>query len=1123
MKASNLSFGDTKPYYGKKVLALILTILIAVSSLGICSITASAASVTYDGTNGFYIDISGCSWATDASCVPAVKFYTTGDSSADSTNYVDCVLISSGVYKCFPAAGTYGNMSIARHNAVNYYNDMHDIPLGGSDKNEYVVNSSFNGGSWSNYIEAPTDPPTPKDASTGSSITNGVNNGSLIAVKGQFFDYYTDTEFISGWRTASFSESHGDWEPYHYFDTAIKKLSGNSSTTNWKYPLYLGNFWHKADGYVGAIDANYNNTGAPTGNYLGNFNNCVNNSAGLGSGTPNYAVSAINLTENNLTDNMLKMKGSADESASMSFNAPYFDSDWLLNGTANGSSRALATVVNTQFPIRVTEKNGDPYYEFCSYDFSTSTAKDNLYFTGYDTGNLVAEYGSGSNYQVIDALDYYGGGTNSQHPGFFPFDNNSNQGGRFDNKATDFGFGMRLDIDFNLAMNGKTSNNNDITFNFEGDDDVWVYIDGKLCLDLGGDHKNAKGSINFANLTSTLETGSKDVWTGGTEVTSSQTKSLTSVLGADFNKDNVTTHTITLFYMERGMSESNLKFGFAMSPVGNKFTAEKEVNTANVNSGLKTAVAAADTFTLTHKTSTTQSNYTTTEAAGKEYTYNSGGTSSTNNVTSSGTYTVQDASSAVFTDQFTTGNYFDIVETAPNAKIRYTTTWTATDEKTGASLGSGSTTESAFRFKTTSEAVTDSTQVKLKYVNTPTVQPVTITKSLVDYEDNAITEDTEFGATVYVSLDGTNFSTYPIQYTAGGNTFTTGADGKLVTGGKLKTGRTITIAGVPVGATVKVVEDSTTGYSCLDTDRTVQSTVSTTGAALTVHNKKDAPQQASAVLTATKLLDGNVPTSGQFTFRLYASDHTTLLQTKSNVDGDITFDSMSYSTTGTYWYYMQEVKGTAAIKYDTTVYKVRVEVTQEGSSLVADVTYYRVVSSSLTPSSRANTPPIFRNTSYKVNVTLNKKDSSNNPISGCKFKLVAAKSDGNGGYIEDTSTDAFKLENIESDANGVASFSNVPCGYYLVYETETVTGYELNGSPIVLKLLEGQSGVVRDDTLQIFTYSTSMTDDSAPSLPKTGGAGVTIFVIAGVVFIGAAVFIIVKSKKKKEDTKNKQN
>lgn len=630
----------------------------------------------------------------------------------------------------------------------------------------------YNGSAWVDY--SGTDVPAKKvyDAVASDDIKN---KSDLYTINTTFYDYYTDTEVANGWRTSTYQNSHGDWEPYTKLN---KALADYAKAYNVKRPLYFGNFFDKEDDYKGA-----------SGSDLVNFSNWVNNSSRLGG----YNYSIVGLTGKTLTGtdkkiNYYSSTGTDENGAAM----PLFDADWL-------TSKNLATVVNAEFPMKKnTSNNGVTYYEFDS-----ENAKDNMWFSGYGNSTLTVNYGSGTNYGSKDALWYYSSPQTSSGYGFFPFDDTRGS----DKEAKDFAFGMRTDIEFNVGKDGKI-NGLDQVFNFTGDDDLWVYIDGKLVLDLGGAHKKAEGSINFSTKKVNVSTGTKSV------------NNVTRNTSFEFdNQDPSKTHTLTMFYMERGMIESNLKFGFNFSPVGNQFTTENHVDTANVNEGLKSAVAAADTFTYTHKTNGSAS-------ANKTYTHSKDGSKSTD---SNGQYVVNDSERAAFADQFTVGNTFNVNESY-TSNLQYDTTYKVTDQKTGATISSGTGTGTGdFNFKTTDTAKFAKTDILLSYTNTPKVGDVDVKKIVQNEAGTEITSDTtEFDAKVEVSLNGgKNYASYPLKYTVDDDptVYTLTSGGRLANGAKLKAGRTLHFKGLPIGANVKVTEDTVAKY-----DTTVQVTGGTSQA-----------------------------------------------------------------------------------------------------------------------------------------------------------------------------------------------------------------------------------------------------------------------------------------------------
>lgn len=645
----------------------------------------------------------------------------------------------------------------------------------------------YNGSAWVDY--SGTDVPAKKvyDAVASNKIKN---DNTLYTINTTFYDYYTDNEVNNGWRKYSpidsnkgtSYESHGkngagQADPYVKLNNA---LSNYAKTNGVKRPLYFGVFYN-VDDSTDTEPSRVDGFGAS----MFNFSNWVNNSSRLGG----YNNSVVGLSGRTLTsDKKIRYynndgTNAADHETDNGATMPLFDADWL-------TTKNLATIVNAEFPMRKTTPNGVTYYEF------DSAAKDTIWFSGYGSDTLTTNYGNQDTDCVYDAVSNFGGGSNGV--GFFPFDASMTNGGTTKNNANDYGFGMRTDIEFNVGKDGKI-NGVDQVFNFTGDDDLWVYIDGKLVLDLGGAHKKAEGSINFSTKKVNVSTGTKSV------------NNVTRNTNFAFdNQDPSKTHTLTMFYMERGMIESNLKFGFNFSPVGNQFTTENHVDTANVNEGLKSAVAAADTFTYTHTTNGSAS-------ANKTYTHSKNGSQSTNK---NGQYVVNDSERAAFADQFTVGSTFNVNESY-TSNLQYVTTYKVTDQKTGATISSDTGTETGnFNFKTTDTAKFAKTDILLSYTNTPKVGNVDVKKIVQNEAGTEITSDTEFDAKVVVSLNGgKNYASYPLKYTVDNDStvYTLTQDGMLADGAKLKAGRTLHFKGLPIGAKVKVTENLVAKY-----DTTVQ-------------------------------------------------------------------------------------------------------------------------------------------------------------------------------------------------------------------------------------------------------------------------------------------------------------
>ena len=212
--------------------------------------------------------------------------------------------------------------------------------------------------------------------------------------------------------------------------------------------------------------------------------------------------------------------------------------------------------------------------------------------------------------RVIDGDDFkvdtYSNATvgNDKGVGFFPFDKTTAT-----NNANKYGFGTEFDIDFYMSETGKLTDadgkGKDITFNFSGDDDVWVYVDGVLVLDLGGAHKVSSGSINFStmkviykaavdssdninNRTADPKTNDKYA-TDEKYVTTVDLAKIFKANGAEFNNKNSSKkHTLQMFYMERGSFDSNCSISFNL-PQNTGLLVRNDVNFDSVNPGLKDA------------------------------------------------------------------------------------------------------------------------------------------------------------------------------------------------------------------------------------------------------------------------------------------------------------------------------------------------------------------------------------------------------------------------------------------------------------------------------------------------------------------------------------------------------
>ena len=356
------------------------------------------------------------------------------------------------------------------------------------------------------------------------------------------------------------------------------------------------------------------------------------------------------------------------------------------------------------------------------YKFDSTDANDNVWFTNVTSpsSGMTMEYGAGPNYGIKNGYRYNDG---DKAFSFLPFD-----GTRGENqKGKDLGFGMKLDVDFTLGSGGKLADGSPQIFEFSGDDDLWVFIDNQLVLDLGGAHSRVEGSINFASKTLSLP----KIKNIQSLMPGTHTLATRNTPFEIDNNDPNKVHTMTLYYMERGLHESNLKFGFSFTPVGNSFDAEEKIDTSSVNRGLQAAVEAAaanDGITVTHKTGTSASPVNTT-AADKNYTL-SDGTSGTTG--SAGTYSLNKDIDATFVDQFTKGEYFKLTtENKPTNVYQYDTKLVSvTDTVTNQSkeITDGNTFE--FLTTKTDPGDLDATKIKAVFRSTLSTKNLIVTKNI---------------------------------------------------------------------------------------------------------------------------------------------------------------------------------------------------------------------------------------------------------------------------------------------------------------------------------------------------------------------------------------------------------
>lgn len=467
-----------------------------------------------------------------------------------------------------------------------------------------------------------------RDAESGKNTTvvDIDNSGTFTQQKdtkyitSTLYDYYTDYE-LNGLNRDTYSwvttSSQRGYVTFEQFNRALS--SAYTANDNVKYPLYTGHFqksgWGDPFATVAAGMGLYGWGAEGSSNY--NIFMAVNNSAldDNGNGSSDYNRTFQGLVESKTSDgtaNGLPLLRTKNSNANASVD-PHFDKDFLQG--KNAFNTVLGKVYeDVSFPLKQkavfaqnpdSPDDNDPESkaEYWYYDSS----KSSLYLKQNQTdGKYYLESPKGgdgnpttdSKSQNISSPN----NTNGTY-GFFPFNQTVSTVGA---SQYNYGFGAKLQFDFTLTEDGKvvvgkdTSGRNievPIKFFFSGDDDVWVYIDGELMLDVGGAHGKASGLLEFGAdstvtpyVSSNKNTDSNDtmVYKG---YGSGETTKTVNYNGQPitFNKKSTTktlkkqsTHTLTMFYMERGMWESNMAVAFNF-PDHNELQVEKQVDVSDVN------------------------------------------------------------------------------------------------------------------------------------------------------------------------------------------------------------------------------------------------------------------------------------------------------------------------------------------------------------------------------------------------------------------------------------------------------------------------------------------------------------------------------------------------------------
>lgn len=502
-------------------------------------------------------------------------------------NDVYKAILPKGYTKIRFAANPVSNANAASNGEATA---LLDIPSGlknpcyyGDSSDNVIYDGGNRGGYWGEAY-------TVRDAESGKKekvvdVPNGEEkrNADQLYVNTTIYDYYSDYELNGSNRDDYKSDiavnTHRIYQPFRQFNMALSDYYQVNGATS---PLYWGNFQNYKEAtdfknIAGTMNLfGYPNSKDDSNLYQKFFyeNNSMWGSDGNKLSSGNNATQG--LVANQLNNNSLQLETESNGTVL----APFFDKDFL-NGN-NSKNTVLGKVYeNVTFPF---VKKG-MYWTFDSADKEATNKNLQLKYDATD------EYFLQSNNEEEEVKGNTTNGATA-NGNYFPL-NSKNQSGKA--SQLNYGFGQKFDLKFRLTSDGKILGPNNervpIEFNFSGDDDVWVFIDGQLVLDIGGDHAVVTGKIDFANKMATVSSA-KNSSSGGTsngEVKKHFPEEL--VTNNYFTKE----HTLTMFYMERGLWESNMKITFNFLQE-NKLTVEKEVDTTGANEIFKNALADVGTF-----------------------------------------------------------------------------------------------------------------------------------------------------------------------------------------------------------------------------------------------------------------------------------------------------------------------------------------------------------------------------------------------------------------------------------------------------------------------------------------------------------------------------------------------
>ena len=774
--------------FKKRLLGIILTILMVVSVIPVQQaqpVKAAAGDMIPAGTTIYLRPNAATTWISDGA---VMAFKTSADNK--QSEIVVMTNMDDGLtwYGTTTADATNIDFLCLNPNDTNkVWNEAGTWPGLESGKNLYTF-ALHTGvtptGMWTTY------------SNTGSETTSYFNvNATLV-------DYFNNGR-VEQPKNTLYNEGNMTGEknaPYAKLNQWLSNLPGyalngvdSTDNVNAPVPLYFGDLLHTSQaGGNGNLSW-----------YWKGANVAFGPNKETASKDVAQGIVGKNLDDGNLITSYTNENGDPVK-------VPFFNEDAYPN-----QSKYMRFYNNLQFPFtKTTNDKGVSTYSFDS-------AKNTVYYD-YDNKKIVRK----DDLKIHDA-------SKDNSIGYFPFNSTDPDQSAKDN--LNYGFGTQFTIPFTVTETGKNVDGSEMEFNFTGDDDVWVYIDGALVLDMGGAHNKAEGKINFAKQEATIRTGTSNAKLGNSLTVGGRTpaepngnttvkfenimvkKSGSEPVTLDkYMKKSGTVHELKMYYMERGMWNSNMSISYSFVPLPSGLTLSKTLDTTDVNAGLKNAVQGLDNFDFKiqkKNLKTDEANYSDVENLGYTlYDYDDrtfpGQEAKDSTATFSSSYFASDfinTKDKNNSSAFYAGTGFQITESIPQGtKLQYDTSktrWGVYDSITSrAAIEGGKGAVATFNMGDDTSSEMDVVNRYVNFVNTPKVGSLSVAKKYEGYAP----ENETFGFTVLVDLTGHDYyDSYKLEYT-GTQNGTTDENGHFT----LKVGDTVTFAGIPAGATYKVVEDS---------------------------------------------------------------------------------------------------------------------------------------------------------------------------------------------------------------------------------------------------------------------------------------------------------------------------